>query len=197
MDMVFAFEDSLWFAIIGFYVILLAFFLVVLLHLAQATWERQVHCVDLTADTLVACVLRQHSSLASLSRIRSKREARVSVVWTTYTLLTLTSFLVTFYLTSMIKTEMVVYKRPDTVESLQELLDSNRRPNWFKVFVDADAFRHAAKGSLANAVWQKALSMDPEHPPIIESKMNQIFYHAERVRDGRRSTSSMTSSSRG
>ena len=73
-----------------------------------------------------------------------------------YSLLTLTTFYATFYLTAMIKTDMVVFKRPETIESLTQLLHSDRHALWAELLDDSDSFRFADPKSTQGKLWSKA-----------------------------------------
>ena len=72
-------------------------------------------------------------------------------------LLVVYAFLISFYFTSMIKTEMVVHKRPDTMSSYQDILDRPHvRPYWFRALRDHIDFEQADPLSPEGRVWQRA-----------------------------------------
>ena len=65
-----------------------------------------------------------------------------------------------FFFASMIKTEKVVLKRPDTVSTYEEVLRSAHvRPVWAKQFSDYQDFESAPKDSEKGRIWQRALHL--------------------------------------
>jgi hypothetical protein len=66
--------------------------------------------------------------------------------------LTIFSFLVTFYFTSMIKTEMVVQKDPVTVTTYDEILERNVQPAFVEAVNDHADFKYATPGSTADKI---------------------------------------------
>ena len=111
LDMVSSFDHSLWFTIFAVFAILAIVLMIARLitrpHKLKRSRVNQETGRAIT--TLVACLLHQFSSVPSGPEIRSKRKTIVAVVSTMVTLITLVCFFVTFYLTSMIKTDMVVF----------------------------------------------------------------------------------------
>ena len=71
-------------------------------------------------NILLANILKQHSSYY----VRSRKLTGKSVLF----LFALFSLLTTFYFSSMIKTEMVVQKEPETITSYAEILDKKVQP---------------------------------------------------------------------
>ena len=156
LDMMLAFEPSLWLLVIGSFVALTLVLLLILSFKASED-QREVEVriqrkkEPVISSLLVANVMKQYSSLPLLPSRDSVRLATASLV--------LLSFYAIFYLTSMIKTEMVVVKPPITVESYAELLASGMRPTWPALFTDSNEFRDAAPDSLEHNVWLRAVEM--------------------------------------
>ena len=78
-----------------------------------------------------------------------------------------------FFLTSMIKTDIVVVDLPFTINSYEDLLQSRRRPLWFALMSDSRVFQEAPADSVEQRVWQRALIMGlnqsllPSSPPAL------------------------------
>lgn len=108
-----------------------------------------LHRVKRTIGVLLSCSLNQHSNCGSLKLTLS--------ISCAYTVLTLLAYYSHFYLTSMIKTEMVVPKRPPTYDSYKDILDRNAKPLWISKMGDELMFRDAVKGSRAAKIWDRAV----------------------------------------
>jgi hypothetical protein len=123
-----------------------------------------------SVKVMVACAFHQ-ASPASF-RTCSYRLA--------YFCMSLFSFFIGMYLTSLIKTDMVTVKRPVTVESYQEILDSGRMPSWLDILQDTHDFEYAAKGSLEAKIWQRAVKNGIENS-VIKSSIESIISSAIEV----------------
>jgi hypothetical protein len=66
------------------------------------------------------------------------------------------SFLITFYFSSMIKTEMVVLKDPITITTYAQILERRVRPLFADVINDDADFKYADAGTDAAKIWQLA-----------------------------------------
>ena len=122
-------------------------------------------------QVLLACCLKQHSSVPP----RFMRTTSMSAI---HVVSNVAFLLLTFFLTSMIKTEMVVYKRPNTVTSVEELLASDRRPSLF--MPDSDEFKFAPDGSLFRRTWNRAVEMGI-NDSLIDSSEESVATHAWHV----------------
>lgn len=99
---------------------------------------------------LVSCAFKQHPNCnqSQMSRITS---------WM-YIFMTLLMFFTVCFLTSMIKTEMVVLKKPDTYDSYQDLLDHDVITWWMTDTDGQRPFQQAKEGSLQKQLWDRAVS---------------------------------------
>ena len=82
-------------------------------------------------------------------------------------LLTVFSFLILFYLTSMIKTDAVTYKKPLVIDDYYDLVASGRRPIWFKSGPDLIHFRSAPDGSTERRLLLHAQRMGMDESLIV------------------------------
>jgi hypothetical protein len=83
----------------------------------------------------ISCILKQNGNCVNL-----KMTTLISML---YTLLTLLCFFASYFLTSMIKTHMVIVKPPMTYNSYQDILDHDAVPGWLAEFDDQRTFRDA------------------------------------------------------
>ena len=191
LDMVFSFSPGLW--------ILLAFSIIALFMLLNAaTWVRAEglyakHASRLWATrrilvsrarksrrsasksawNVVACILKQHSSCGSC-------HVNFGPISIMYTIITLLCFFAGFYLTSMIKTDMVVVKPPITVTTYDEVIQSGRRPMWFRHLTEKSHFEHAAIGSKEKEIWDIAVSKGLNES-LAPSTVESVISHGPKV----------------
>ena len=98
---------------------------------------------------VTANVLKQHTSYS----IRGKLLRRQLILF----LFAVFSFLIMFYFSSMIKTEMVVQRRPGTISSYEELLENrNIKPLWAKQLNVHWDFMHANRNTAEGRIWERA-----------------------------------------
>jgi hypothetical protein len=102
-----------------------------------------------TIDFLTACTLNQHSHCGNIDMNRTTN--------CLYTFMTLLTFFTAYFLTSMIKTEMVALDPPPTIDSYQEILDKDIIPLWLEEFSEHDSFKFADKGSIERRIWDRAV----------------------------------------
>lgn len=106
--------------------------------------------VSLTWQIILGNVLHQNSSYEVRN---NKFPFRFQLL-----LLVIYSFLVSFYFTSMIKTDMVVQKTPDTVSSYQEIIDRpDINPYWYRGLREHVEFEQAEPDSPMGQIWQRAV----------------------------------------
>ena len=191
LDMVFSFSRGLW--------ILIAFSVIVLFMLLHAAtvvrreglyakyasrmWAKRRMLVSddrkrrrngsKSAWTVVACILKQHSSCGSC-------RVKFGPIRILYTLITLLCFLTSCFLMSMIKTDMVVVKPPITVTTYDEVIQSGRRPAWFSLLTEKSQFEHAATGSKEKRIWDIAVSKGLSDS-IVNSTLLSAIRHASAV----------------
>ena len=191
LDMVFSFSRSLW--------ILLTFSIIVLFMLLHAAtvvrregryakyasrlWEtrrilvsgkrKRQRRASKSAWNVVACILKQNSSCSSCD----VNFAPISIL---YTIITLLCFFTGFYLTSMIKTDMVVVAPPITVTTYDEVIKSDRRPAWFSILTEKSQFEHAAAGSKEKRIWEIAVSKGLSKS-LVTSTLASVISHVTDV----------------
>ena len=102
---------------------------------------------DATAIAL-SCFLNQHGHCGTIRKL--------SITNWIYTLMTLLGFYTGFFLTSMIKTDMVVVHPPPTYQSYQDILDHDVIPTWALEANSFRAFQDAVPGSAEHRIWQRA-----------------------------------------
>ena len=70
------------------------------------------------------------------------------------------SYFVTFFYSSMIKTDMVTVKAPRVIASYQDILDDpSIRPYIRHTFDEYISFKHAEEGSIKKKIWERVLKM--------------------------------------
>ena len=177
MDMFASFSFKLWLLVAAFYLAsVLLTLLAVRLLLRRRRLDRRNRGSRLLASgmqVLIACLLRQHSSVPSDLLTRKTLSFN-------YSLTAIASLYLSFYLTSMIKTESVVFKRPFTVESFEELLAFDLRPLWISTFTDSDEFRLAPRGSLNRRLWDRAFARGINES-LIETSLVAAVNHAVQI----------------
>ena len=108
--------------------------------------------VSLSFQSILAAVLKQHSPVQSFI---VKFSGRLILF-----LLSYFTFLMAFYFASLIKTDAVVFKTPDTISTYDDLLRRpNMRPMWMRGLNDHSSFESADKTSQMGRIWQRAVSM--------------------------------------
>ena len=114
--------------------------------------ERLARKQSRSACVLVtACLVNQHSACGPAASRYSFSSSFL------YSLTTCLTFFTGYFLTSMIKTEMVVIDPPATYNTFQDILDADARPMWLSEMDDARFFRDARPGSVERAIWDQAL----------------------------------------
>lgn len=187
LDMVFAFSWQLWILITLFVFMLLMITSKAVLSkkaMRQMLWRfrkeamvtpwHAVHDAFRSLIVITACLLKQHSSTVVSVKIS------FNVLYATLTYFCLMIF--GFYLTSMIKTEMVVVKPPVTVESYQDILDLRRRPSWSSTLTDKDEFENGLPGSMERKVWNLAVEMGLNESIVVPAP-ETIMSHSRRAAD--------------
>ena len=140
-----AFRQSLWLLILFSVSILLT------IQILNLRTRRNLESILRLAQSLfLSAALKQFSSL-NISSSRSSVRLMLLIIAVFF-------FLINFFLTSMIKTEMVVQKAPDTISTYEEILQHpNCKPMWWKASSAHYEFANADPGSWAGKVWQRAL----------------------------------------
>ena len=114
--------------------------------------QRFHQALSLSYKVLVGNMVKQHSSYSS-ERLASPGRFLLLMF-------AIFSFLILFFLTSLIKTEMLVQKRPVTISSYEDLLNRpTLRPIWARVLTDHWLFQNADRSSPEGRVWQGAVKL--------------------------------------
>ena len=101
------------------------------------------------AQVAIGNIFKQHSSYTHNGR---KQSAKALIF-----LFALFGFLIVLYFSSMIKTEMVVRKRPQTISSYDEILQTpDVKPLWASQLNDHWDFKHADPKSEEGRIWLRA-----------------------------------------
>lgn len=125
----------------------------------------------------MACALNQHSSCRS-------HLFRIPHVLVFYCLLTLFGFLLLFYLSSLVKTELVSHKRPTTVDNYEDILLLGVRPIWLRNLGDHTEFEFAPKDSMEHRIWTRAQEMGMNESLLSLAKgMDAVKEMASRIAD--------------
>jgi hypothetical protein len=102
--------------------------------------------VKRTIDVVIGNLVDQHSAYSS-----SIRKSIALLVFAVF------SFYICFFFASMIKTEMVVQKRPPTISTYADIVNNPRiKPVWAKGLNDHWDFMNAKPGTIEAQVWEKA-----------------------------------------
>ena len=145
LDMFLALESGVW---------LMTALLVLLLFMIMRTRLRMTKEYKknpwLALEALVVTFLKQLSST---------NQPELPALTVAFTSLVQLMFYVGYFLTSMIKTDMVVIRPPLTIRTYEELLASGRRPAWLQLTSDMRVFQEASPDSLEGRVWQRATDM--------------------------------------
>ena len=122
---------------------------------------------------LVGAALKQFSSLTNCSRrFTARLTLLIAIVFV---------FQVQLFFSSMIKTEMVVQQKPDTISTYEEVLqhpDSN--PLWFKTESIHWEFEKAQRDSAAGKIWQKAMKIGIDKC-LVDLEYNTLFSMLRKV----------------
>lgn len=170
LDMVFAFSTNVWLTLLALYIIKLSLLSASLIFLfKKKTAKKAMMAISKSSKMLMACIMKQYSTC----RLKS-RKAGIRFLFLTASLL---SFYAGYYLTSMIKTEMVVIKPPYTIESYAELIDSGRRPIWLNVHGSQYEFEHGIAGSEQRKIWEIALRMGIKDS-LVSPTLQAVLPHA-------------------
>lgn len=168
LDMVYGFSPGLWLLTLVTLAVLS-----LLLQTSLRTRRIRKYRSKKTMFALIASLLKQHSS--SVPLIPS-----IGCIRTFYFLMTLFGFLIGFYLTSLIKTEMVVVQPPVTVESYDEIIESGRRPSWVSLLTDVNQFKEAKGGTKEAKIWDMAVRMGVNNS-MVESSLMSVLMHVSDI----------------
>lgn len=100
-------------------------------------------------------VTRRGQFLKQMSIYGMRRKvtfARLLIILTT-----LFFFWIHCFFFSLIKTELTIVPKPDTIETYDDLMAKNVLPIWIGALGDVDLFRYASRGSIEKRVWDYAV----------------------------------------
>ena len=118
----------------------------------QTKRQRTRRCMNQALIIVTANVLKQHTSYNSRGKLLCGK-----IILFLYAVF---CFLIILYFSSMIKTEMVVQKRPETISSYEELLAKpNTKPLWTKQLNGHWGFIKADKKTAEGRIWERAKRM--------------------------------------
>lgn len=144
-----AFNSTLWLMVV------FAFVILAIIQLWSVKWRmkkkvrKKFPSTSFLQTLLTAVLMKQFTGFNITSE-----QFTVRLV---FILMALFFFLVHFYFTSMIKTDMVVMKRPDTISTYEEILSRpDCRPQWSKAMSSHYEFSNADPGSPASEIWERA-----------------------------------------
>ena len=145
-----SFDSTVWLIVLIAVTILVS--LLVFVKSVTTGKKKNKSCRRLFVKIFVAAIFKQFSSF---NMNVSKFTARF-----TYLMILIFVFEILFFFSSMIKTEMVVQEKPDTISTYEEMLEHpNTNPVWLKAHTTHWEFKNADKDSAAGKIWQKALKM--------------------------------------
>lgn len=105
--------------------------------------------IRVTREVVIGNVLKQHTAYCCQGRLFTCRFLLL--------LFAVFTFHILFYFSSMIKTDMVVQKRPLTIDTYEDLLDRPEvRPKWGRPLSDHWKFMRADPDSPEGRIWKRA-----------------------------------------
>lgn len=122
---------------------------------------------------LFSCIFKHHSSCAN---VRARKFTNPLYVG-----LTMLTYYVAFFMTSQIKTDMVILKTPPTYNTYQQLLDEDVRPIWVAQIDDQKGFQYASEGSLERRIWDRAVERGIEESMVRNIDLKILFNRAQPV----------------
>ena len=112
-------------------------------------WQRTRRCLSQALIVATANILKQHTSYS----FRGKLLRRKIILL----LFAVFSLLIMLYFSSMIKTEMVIQKRPETISSYEDLLAKpSTKPLWSKQLNSHWDFMKAGRNTSEGRIWERA-----------------------------------------
>ena len=89
------------------------------------------------------------------------------------------SYFVTFFYSSMIKTDMVTVKNPKVIESYQDLLDDPKSQPFITHITDEYvSFKTAPEGSVKRKIWERVLSQGIDKHIVETKNLDVLMYFA-------------------
>ena len=177
-----SFSRSLWslIAFTTFIILILLFFTLVLDQrmFAGRKFRRLIRRIRVfmnqTKKVVFANMFKQHSSYD----IRLSSTGFVLMIFAVFTVL------VICYFSSMIRTEMVIQKRPETIPSYQELLAKpNVMPIWLKSLSDHYEFMNAHPTTPEGRIWARAEEMGISEC-LMETDLASLNGHSLNISSG-------------
>ena len=125
-------------------------------------------------NLMTATLMKQFSSLDIPS-------SRLSVRFI-FLMINVFIFLIHFFLSSLIKTELVVQKQPDTISTYEEIVEhQNCRPVWLKGLNTHWEFENSDPKSSAFEVWKRGQKAGLDRT-LVDMKLENLHYTIEEIK---------------
>jgi hypothetical protein len=83
-------------------------------------------------------------------------------------------FLIIFYFTSMVRTELVTVSKPKTINTYQDILDENMIPVFIGSSDDYHTFKQAKKGTMERRIWDRLLQECPVYQKCLKTGVGEF-----------------------
>jgi hypothetical protein len=144
----YAAEDWVCTIVIGFLLCLLSFCFLAERLRSEILYENRFKLAAFgSVHMVITCFVNQHLNISSMRPPLNQF----------YFLMTLLGFFTGYFLTSMIKTDMLLIDPPESYKSYQDLLDHDVPPLWFQEAGSHGSFQVANNGSLEKKIWDRAV----------------------------------------
>lgn len=166
LDFLDAYSFTLWMLTGLLMLILSLFFLFDIRIWKRMKMKKLMGCrtaVTKTLDMALGCVLKQHSICANIKL----RPMTTGI----YLLMNLLGFYTGYFLTSMIKTDMIALDPPATYDTYQDLIDNDTIPLWLDEFSTHSSFEFAEVGSNERKIWDRAIERGLNHSMVSAQKV--------------------------
>lgn len=175
MDAFHSFKRSLW-TLTSVTALLMTILVLVGISISLPSWRRperrsKKESIALSVHVTIGNILKQHSSYNYPCKHHYQK-----IIITFYAMF---SFLMIFFFSSMIKTEMVVQKDPFTITSYNDVIESGVQPLFIGIVNDHTDFKYASSGSKEGQIWQLAHNYGLESCMI--SSMSHVTHYLPHI----------------
>ena len=135
--------------------------------------ESKPSCTTYTCSKaiIIGAMSKQHTSYSVAHDTHANRLLLV--------VLAIFTFLIIFYFSSMIKTDMVVVKPPDTISSFADIIARPHvKPLWMSSMRNHLEFEHAPAGAPQAKIWDRTRTMGGAHNCCLISAREEIMQTA-------------------
>ena len=134
----------------------------------ESKWQSKRRSMRQAAVVAAGNVMKQHTSYQY-----NDRRLSAKIIIFVFAMFT---FLIHYYFCAMIKTEMVVQKKPETISSYDEILQKDVRPVWVSQLSAHWDFASAQSDTREGKLWQQATRIGLDKCFIeSESDVRQVF----------------------